>query len=87
MADVLFRFKIRHQIRNRNQGAAMLNREASQSVQPHHLSVVVHKLCYHSHGLEAGQPAQVHGRLGVAGTLPHSPLNGAEGKNMPGAGQ
>src|SRR6478735_1826983 len=87
VAAVLFRFKIRHQIRNRNQGAAMLDGEAAQSVQPHHFSVVVHKLCYHAHGLQARQPAQVHGRLGVAGTFPHSPLNGAEGKNMPGTGQ
>jgi hypothetical protein len=65
----------------------MLSGEAAKSVQPHHFSVVVHQLCNHTHGLQAGKPAKVHGRLGVPGTFPHSPLNSAQGKNMPGTGE
>ena len=65
----------------------MLGSENPEAVQPHHLPVVVYNLGNHAHRLQAGKPAEVDGRFGVPRTFTHSPLNGTQRENMPGAGQ
>ncbi|BAS08642.1 GTP cyclohydrolase/3,4-dihydroxy-2-butanone 4-phosphate synthase bi-functional protein [Arthrobacter sp. Hiyo4] len=64
----------------------MFSGESPQPVEPHHFTVVVHNLGDHAHWLQSGEPAEVHGRLGMAGAFTHSSLNCPERENMPGPG-
>ena len=54
---------------------------------PGHGAVLVHHLADHPGGVEAGQPGQVHRRLGLAGALEHAAGDRAQREHVPGPGQ
>ena len=59
----------------------------SRSGTPRHLAVVAHDLADDAGGAQAGQPAQVHDALGLAGAHQHAAVAGAQRRDVAGPHQ
>ncbi len=75
------------QIRNGPDLQAVKLGKGDQVRQPRHGAVVVHDLADHPGRLQAGEPRDVHRRLGVAGADQHPALLGHQGEDVPGRDQ
>src|SRR5215469_3897189 len=73
------------QVRNGDDLEAVVPRKADQVDHTGHGPVVVHDLADHPGWLEAGQPRQVHGALGLARPTQHAAVPGAQGEDVSGA--